>query len=480
MFLLAESNWRDGQPDTPSVSIHRQVPPRALAPSSASVGALVLADLVGDSHPDLVVAGRAAPGRWPVGVASRILTGTADGFGAEVAIPGDGLTTGATAADLDGDGRDELVLATEFGPLRIFRRSGTGVAPWDPELRFAEAARRPIPASGLKGFWNGVTAADFDGDGRLDLAAGNWGWNFGEARIDPRKDRVTVFHGDFGLGTGVHPLIASVDPAQGIPLPWREWSQVRNALPFILEKAPDHASFGRTSVESLLGTHAREAQRLDADWFASSVLLNRGDHFLVRPLPPVAQWTPAFGISAADFDGDGRTDLFLTQNHFGSDAETSRQDAGLGLVLIGDGKGGFQPLDPAESGVRMTGEGRGSAVLDFDHDGRMDVVAAQAEGPAKLFRNRTAVAGWTVSLRGMKENQAAIGAVVRTESAGSQGAALPVRAGSGWWSQDSRRVLITGGRPVAVRARWPGGRETRTPWPDDRRELEIVETEIRD
>jgi enediyne biosynthesis protein E4 len=477
MSVLAESNWRDGQPDAPSASLHRQGPPRALAPSSASSGALVLADLVGDSHPDLVVAGRAAPGRWPVGVASRILTGTADGFGAEVPIPGNGLTTGATAADFDGDGRDELVLATEFGPIRFFRRSDQGMSAWDPELRFTESSRKPTPASGLRGFWNGVTAADFDGDGRLDLVAGNWGWNFGEARIDPRRDRVTVLHGEFGLGTGVHPLLASVDPARGILVPWREWTQVRNALPFILEKAPDHATYGRTPLESLLGSHATEAGRLDADWFASTVFLNRGDHFLVRPLPAEAQWTPAYGISTADFDGDGRTDLLLTQNHFGTDAETSRQDAGLGLVLMGDGTGGFRPLGSTESGVRMTGEGRGSAVLDFDRDGRMDVVAAQVEGPAKLFRNRTAIPGWTVTLRGGKRNPVAIGAAVRAESGNALGAAHPVHAGSGWWSQDSPRVLLTGGKPEAVRVRWPGGRETRTPWPGDRRELEIVEPE---
>jgi hypothetical protein len=113
-------------------------------------------------------------------------------------------------------------------------------------------------------------------------------------------------------------------------------------------------------------------------------------------------------------------------------------------------------LGSAESGVRMTGEGRGSAVLDFDRDGRMDVVAAHSEGAAKLLRNRTAIPGWTVTLRGGKRNPAAIGAVVRAESGGASGAAHLVHAGSGWWSQDSPRVLLTGGKPEAVRARWPG------------------------
>ena len=49
------------------------------------------------------------------------------------------------------------------------------------------------------------------------------------------------------------------------------------------------------------------------------VFLNRGDHFEARPLPLMAQLTPAFAPVVADFDGDGNEDIFLSQNCFGTE-----------------------------------------------------------------------------------------------------------------------------------------------------------------
>ena len=48
----------------------------------------------------------------------------------------------------------------------------------------------------------------------------------------------------------------------------------------------------------------------------SMLLLNRGNTFEVRLLPPEAQWSPVMGIAVGDLDGDGKEDLFLSQNYF--------------------------------------------------------------------------------------------------------------------------------------------------------------------
>jgi enediyne biosynthesis protein E4 len=219
---------------------------------------------------------------------------------------------------------------------------------------------------------------------------------------------------------------------------------------------------------------------LSARSFDSMVFLNRGDHFEARPLPVEAQFSAAFGVSVADFDGDGREDLFLAQNFFGVDAETTRQDAGTGLVLLGDGRGGFRALPPQNSGIAIYGEQRGSAVGDFDGDGRVDLAVGQHRGATKLYHNVRGAAGVRVRLVGGAGNPEAIGACVRLRAAGKLGPAREVHAGSGYWSQDSSTMVLAAPQaPEALQVRWPGGKTQVFAWPANARSVVVSSDGLR-
>jgi hypothetical protein len=159
----------------------------------------------------------------------------------------------------------------------------------------------------------------------------------------------------------------------------------------------------------------REAkmQKLTASTLETTVFLNRKDHFEARPLPAEAQFTPTFGICVADFDGDGDEDIFLAQNFFAFRVEEARLDAGRGLLLRGDGKGGFEPMPGQTSGIKAYGEQRGAAVADFDHDGRVDLAVTQNGAATKLFRNTHARPGLRVRLVGASGNPDGVGAMLR-------------------------------------------------------------------
>jgi hypothetical protein len=78
----------------------------------------------------------------------------------------------------------------------------------------------------------------------------------------------------------------------------------------------------------------------------------------VIPLPTEAQFAPVYGIVASDVDGDGHTDLLLGGNFDGVQPELGRMSASYGLLLRGDGKGGFTPMPATRSGFVVGGQTR--------------------------------------------------------------------------------------------------------------------------
>jgi hypothetical protein len=188
--------------------------------------------------------------------------------------------------------------------------------------------------------------------------------------------------------------------------------------------------------------------------------LNRGDHFELRILPMEAQLAPAFAVCVGDYDGDGREDVFLSQNFFPVEPDTSRYDAGRGLWLRGDGKGNFHAVPGQESGVKVYGEQRGAALCDYDGDGRIDLAIAQNNAETKLFHNVHGRPGLRVRLKGPEGNPSGVGAVLRLKYGERFGPAHEIHAGSGYWSQDGAvSVLGKDGEPSQLWVRWPGGSE---------------------
>src|SRR5881227_3200587 len=151
------------------------------------------------------------------------------------------------------------------------------------------------------------------------------------------------------------------------------------------------------------------------------VFLNRGGGFEARSLPAEAQFAPAFYAGVADFDGDGHEDLFLSQNFFPTEIATPRYDAGRGLVLRGKGDGTLEPVPGQVSGILVYGDQRGAALADYDGDGRIDLVVSQNGAETKLYHNEHARPGLRVRLEGGLLNPHGIGAVVRVAYDASRG-----------------------------------------------------------
>lgn len=221
----------------------------------------------------------------------------------------------------------------------------------------------------------------------------------------PHPHPLLLYHADFDEDGVVELIEAYFDPALGHYAPWRAYEVLARAAPFIVERAPTYQAYSEMSVEQLLGEHLEAVRTTEARTLDSILLLNRGVAFEVRALPTEAQLAPVFGVCVTDFDGDGLDDLFLAQNFFGVEPETSRYDAGRGLVLRGDGEGGFDPLSGAHSGITIYGEQRAAAAGDFGRF-RLAVAGQRGADPGRPARHDTYLgalargAGKRVSLAG--------------------------------------------------------------------------------
>ena len=428
------------------------------------VSLLALADLSGRGDWALFAGGGARLGAYPSGESSELLRWKGQRWQVDIRSRGvlqnAGRVGGAVWTDLNGDGRPELVVTTDWGPLRVFQDRPDGLFEITREL-------------GLEvytGLWRGLAVGDFDGDGRMDLIAANWGLN-SPYKASPKEPLVLAF-GETSQ-PGITDLIET-EWVGGRLAPRRPWVAISTAIPHIGERFPTVAAYGEATLEATLGERAPLTRRVQVTRLESMLFLNTASGFKAVPLPREAQLAPAWAATVADFDGDGREDLFLAQNDFSQPAEEPRIDAGLGLWLRGDGRGGFTPVSVVESGLEIVGAQRGCAVGDFDNDGRTDLVVTQNRGRTRLFQNQRGRPGLRVRLRGDVMNYRGVGAQLRLRTARGLGPARELHAGSGSGSQDSLTTVLTSLEPpISVWVRWPGGRITETPVTPDWRSVEI-------
>lgn len=468
-LLVGSASYEDAQPAGAAVRQYDLRNPTvdvSLPGQASSSGPLALADFDGDGDLDLFVGGRVVPARYPEAASSMLFTNAGGSWRLDTdntkLLSAVGMVSGAVWSDLDGDGLPELVLACEWGPARVFKnRAGK-----------LQEITSHLGLDAHLGFWNSVTTGDLDGDGLLDIVAGNWGLNSDYGQ--PTAERpVRVYYGDFQAAGVVDLIEAEHDESLNAFAPRRRLDVLARSLPFLQTVFPTYRAYSEATIETVLRPWQSRVRHLEVTTLATTVFFNRSNRFEARALPLEAQLAPVFAVNVADFDGDGHDDLFLSQNFFANEPETPRLDAGRGLLLRNDGSGNFQAMAGQHSGIKIYGEQRGAAVADFDQDGRADLVVTQNGAQTRLLRNAGGRPGLRVRLLGSPDNFHAVGAAVRLVFPTRHGPTREIHSGSGYWSQDSAvTILGTKENPQQLWIRWPGGRITTSPIPASATEIE--------
>lgn len=322
--------------------------PTALPDVRVSSSCVCPADYDGDGDIDVFVGGRGIPGKYPYPAKSCLLenqNGKFKDVTSQIAEAWEqaGLVTDAQWFDYEGDGDLDIIIAAEWQALRIYRNDGTAFEDISSETGL----------TAHQGWWMSITPCDLNADGKLDFIAGNLGLN---SRLKSKPDQpFEVYAADFDQNQTNDIVLGIQEDGKTYPLRGRECSS--NQMPFIKEKFKTYDAFGKATLEEVYGVKLEEALHYEANWMVSSYIENQGDGtFSVKALPNKAQISAVQGAIAADVNHDGHQDVILAGNLYQMEVETPRQDASVGLVLLGDGKGNLEPIPYAASGFFAAGD----------------------------------------------------------------------------------------------------------------------------
>ena len=320
-----------------------------------NVSVAIANDFNGDGFPDLFVGSRSFPKLYGVDPESFLFVNDGHGHFTDMAktknpdIAKIGMVCGAVWADVVGDAKKELIIAGEWMAPRIFSFSGD---------HFEEIKTN---LDQMFGWWQTVAAADVDGDGKDDLILGNIGENF---YLQPSESKpVKLWINDYDQNNSIEKVMTYSVDGRDMPvflkrdmedqLPSIKKNNLKN-------EAYARKSIQELFTQDLL----RKSVVKEFNYSSSCIALNNGNgKFTVEKLPVMSQLSCINVIHPMDLNGDGHVDLVLGGNQFGFLPQFERLDCSLGDVLINNGKGQFVWQDASKTGLQLTGEERDIAEI---------------------------------------------------------------------------------------------------------------------
>lgn len=333
-----------------------------------------------DGDIDLFVGGRSIPGAFSKEPRSYILLNTNGNFTDVTTYLANpllqpGRVKSALWSDYDNDGDKDLFVIGEWMKILLLQNS-EGVF-LDKSAEFG--------LDTTTGMWNSINAGDFDNDGDMDYVIGNVGIN---RRYDEPSNQYPfeLFTADFDDNGSVDYLQSYYE--NGIRYPSRIAGSLINQIPTIWKSFLNIEDLAKVNIEKFIGGDSilKKAQKLSASMGKSVILINNGKApFTIKSLPVISQASPLYGSQIIDINFDGNLDIIHAGNFYGPDRDSWRYDAGIGEVLMGDGKGNFTPTPVTQSGFFVPGEGRSMISYPLKDKNELHIVVGSCKDSIRTF-----------------------------------------------------------------------------------------------
>ena len=339
-------------------------------------GTVSAGDYDGDGDMDIFIGGRVS-NAYPVSPGSYLLQNN-NGVFSDVtekvcpALMNPGMITSSVWIDLDNDKQNELVIAGEWMPIRVFKKDNNTL-------------KEITSQAGLvnnNGMWRSLIAADVDNDGDMDLVAGNLGLNC-DYQVTA-SEPMDLYASDIDGNGSIDPVFfyyIKDEKGNKKSFPAISRGMLASQVPAIKKQFLLNKDYAKAGVDDIFKGKAKEnLLHLSCDETRSCFFENIGNgKFTKHPLPVEAQFAPINAILCDDFDNDGVKDLLLAGNEYQTEVMTGRYDASYGLFLKGNNKKQFTPVSTVKSGFFIKGDVKDMAVITIAGNERCVLVAVNNE-----------------------------------------------------------------------------------------------------
>ena len=346
---------------------------------SINASCIRIGDFNKDGKEDVFIGARNIPGSYGMPPSSVLLQNLGKGIFVDVTksiapeLEHLGMVTDAQWVDTDGDGLKELVIVGDWMPVTIFGFS---------QNKFVK--KLSIPHS--SGWWNCISIADMNNDGKPDLVVGNFGLNSNIKADENHPAKLYVLDFDNNGQTECVPVYFKND---GKAYPYYLKDEMESQIPQLKKKFLRYELYAGKPIEEIFSTEKlNQSTQLTVEQTQSCIFLNEGKNiFSMHTLPIMAQLSPVFGMAILDMNDDGKKDIFMGGNLYGLKPQTGRLDASYGTTLINNSMGGFIYVKPKESGLFVKGEVRDISLIKSAKGGYLILVSMNND-KVHLFKKK--------------------------------------------------------------------------------------------